>query len=414
MNSGINTGIGIGGKSAEEALASLSSMTDGLAPIGKDEHAQRIAKAQGTMRQQGIAAIYLNAGANLTYFTGTKWYASERMVGAILPAEGALEYIAPAFEESTLQGFMLIEGRVNCWEEHESPYQLFVDVLARIGIVQNAAQAPRIGIDESAAFFIADGIKPLVTGYALENARSVTAYCRSRKSTAEIALMQRAMDMTLAVHVATASMLYEGITTVEVEEFIQKAHRKVGAPRSYFCIVLFGEATAYPHGVNYVQTLKAGDTVLIDTGCQVLNYISDITRTYVFGAISERQRSVWNSEKKAQAAAFAAARLGVPCGDVDRAARASLEEDGFGPGYKLPGLPHRTGHGIGLDIHEWPYLVGSDTTPLDVGMCFSNEPMICIPGEFGIRHEDHFYMTENGPQWFTQPARSIDDPFDCA
>jgi len=151
MNSGINTGIGIGGKSAEEALASLSSMTDGLAPIGKDEHAQRIAKAQGTMRQQGIAAIYLNAGANLTYFTGTKWYASERMVGAILPAEGALEYIAPAFEESTLQGFMLIEGRVNCWEEHESPYQLFVDVLARIGIVQNAAQAPRIGIDESAA-----------------------------------------------------------------------------------------------------------------------------------------------------------------------------------------------------------------------------------------------------------------------
>ncbi|MBB5607487.1 MULTISPECIES: Xaa-Pro peptidase family protein [unclassified Janthinobacterium] len=403
--------MNIGGTSIEQALASLSDMTAGMTPIGKDEHAQRIVKAQTYMREQGIAAIYLNAGANLTYFTGTKWYASERMVGAILPASGPLEYIAPAFEESTLQGFMLVEGKVNCWEEYESPYQLFVDVLARMGIPQNTAHRPRVGICESAAFFIYDGIKPLAAGYALENARTVTAYCRSRKSTAEIALMQRVMDMTLAVHVATASMLYEGITTTEVEEFIQRAHRKVGAPRSYFCIVLFGEATAYPHGVNYVQTLKPGDMVLIDTGCQVMNYISDITRSYVYGTISERQRSVWNSEKKAQAAAFAAAQLGVPCGDVDRAARTSLASDGFGPGYKLPGLPHRTGHGIGLDIHEWPYLVGSDSTPLDVGMCFSNEPMICIPGEFGIRHEDHFYMTENGPRWFTQPAHSIDDPF---
>jgi Xaa-Pro dipeptidase len=151
--------------------------------------------------------------------------------------------------------------------------------------------------------------------------------------------------------------------------------------------------------------------VLIDTGCKVLNYISDITRTYVFGTASERQRSVWNSEKAAQAAAFAAAKLGAPCKEVDIAARKSLEADGFGPGYALPGLPHRTGHGIGLDLHEWPYLVANDSTPLEVGMCFSNEPMICIPGEFGIRHEDHFYMSANGPVWFTKPAFSIDDPF---
>jgi Xaa-Pro dipeptidase len=223
--------------------------------------------------------------------------------------------------------------------------------------------------------------------------------------------MQRAKDMTMAVHVAAASILYEGITTVEVEEFIERAHRKVGASGSYFCIVLFGEATAYPHGVSYVQTLKPGDMVLIDTGCKLKNYVSDITRTYVFGPISERQRSVWNTEKAAQRAAFDAAQLGVPCADVDRAARSTLEADGYGPGYKLPGLPHRTGHGIGLDIHEGPYLVDGDTTPLDVGMCFSNEPMICIPGEFGIRHEDHFYMSEHGPVWFSQPAHSIDDPF---
>ena len=404
----------IGGTTMDEALAGLSDMTGGMAAIGKDEHQQRIARAQAYMQAQGIAAVYLNAGTNMTYFTGTKWYASERMVGAILPAKGALEYIAPAFEESTILDFMQVEGAVNCWEEHESPYQLFVDVLGRMGIAPDRAAPPRIGICESAAFFIADGIRPLADGYALENAKSVTAYCRARKSKAEIALMQRVKDMTLEVHKAVASVLYEGITTVEVTDFIARAHLKVGAPGSYFCIVLFGEATAYPHGVSYVQTLKAGDVVLIDTGCQVKGYISDITRTYVFGEITERQRFVWNAEKTAQLAAFEAAQLGVPCKDVDAAARKSLESNGFGPGYKLPGLPHRTGHGIGMDIHEWPYLVGSDSTPLEVGMCFSNEPMICIPGEFGVRHEDHFYMTETGPKWFTEPAYSIDDPFGYA
>jgi len=402
---------GIGGKTMEQALEALSNMTAGAVPIGKDEHQQRIEKAQAFMRQQGIAAIYLNAGTNMTYFTGTKWHASERMVGAILPASGAVEYIAPAFEESTLKDFMLVQGDVNCWHEHESPYALFIATLKRMGIAPDAGQPPRIGIDESAAFFIYDGIRPLAEGYALENARTVTAHCRTRKSSNEIALMQRAKDMTLAVHIAAASILREGITTVEVEEFINRAHRKVGASGSYFCIVLFGEATAYPHGVSYVQTLKKGDTVLIDTGCKVHNYISDITRTYVYGEPSARQREVWDSEKKAQLAAFSAAQLGVPCEEVDKAARRSLEADGYGPGYKLPGLPHRTGHGIGLDIHEWPYLVGGDKTPLDVGMCFSNEPMICIPGEFGVRHEDHFYMTANGPKWFTEPAHSIDDPF---
>lgn len=402
---------GIGGKSIEEALATLEDMTAGAVPIGRDEHLARIAKAQAYMRREGIAAVYLNAGANLLYFTGTRWYASERMVGAILPASGPVEYIAPAFEHDTLKDFMLVDGPVNCWEEHESPYRLFVDVLARMGIAQDEQRPPRVGICESAAFFIYDGIRPLAAGYALENARAVTAYCRTRKSRAEIALMQRAMGMTLAVHVATASILREGITTAEVEEFIARAHRKVGASGSYFCIVLFGPATAFPHGVSYVQTLKEGDTVLIDTGCKLHNYISDITRTYVYGTPSERQRFVWNAEKAAQQAAFEAARLGVPCEEVDAAARRSLEGNGFGPGYKLPGLPHRTGHGIGLDIHEWPYLVGGDKTPLDVGMCFSNEPMICVPGEFGIRHEDHFYMTEQGPAWFTQPAHSIDDPF---
>jgi Xaa-Pro dipeptidase len=403
--------MGIGGKTFEQALAGLADMTGSMAAIGEAEHRARIARAQSFMRERGVAVVYLNAGTNLHYFTGTKWHASERMVGAILPATGALEYIAPAFEESTLKDFMLVDGRVNCWEEHENPYRLFIDVLARMGIVADSARPPRVGICESAAFFIADGIRAQAAGYALENAGPVTAHCRSRKSPNEIDLMQRVKDMTLEVHKAAASVLREGITTVEVADFIAQAHRKVGAPGSYFCIVLFGEASAYPHGVSYVQTLKRGDVVLIDTGCQVKGYISDITRSYVYGEASERQRSVWNAEKAAQKAAFDAAQLGVPCCEVDAAARRSLEANGFGPGYKLPGLPHRTGHGIGMDIHEWPYLVGSDSTPLDVGMCFSNEPMICIPGEFGMRHEDHFYMTESGPKWFTEPAHTIDDPF---
>ncbi len=399
--------LGVGGSSREAALASLHNMMEGVSEIALPEYQARIAKAQTYMQQNQIAAVYLNAGTNLAYFTGTRWYPSERMVGAILPARGAIEYIAPAFEEGTLLEYMVVEGPVNTWHEHESPYQLFLSVLQRMGLSAPA----RVGLCESAAFFIVDGIRKLAAGYELINASEVTAHCRMRKSANEIALMQRAFDMTLAVHQATASMLHEGISTTEVEAFIEEAHRKVGASGSYFCIVLFGEATAYPHGVKHPQILKAGDMVLIDTGCKVQGYMSDITRSYVFGTPSERQRSVWNSEKAAQAAAFAAAQLGTPCREVDAAARRQLEADGFGPGYKLPGLPHRTGHGIGLDIHEWPYLVGSDSTPLDVGMCFSNEPMICIPGEFGIRHEDHFYMTEHGPRWFTQPSHSVDDPF---
>ncbi|MCG2586237.1 Xaa-Pro peptidase family protein [Massilia sp. TS11] len=403
--------MSIGGKSFEEALAGLHDMTAGMRPITLDEHQARIAKAQAYMQAEGIAAVYLNAGTNLTYFTGTKWHPSERMVGAVLPASGALEYIGPAFEEGTIKDFMKVQGKVHCWDEHESPYALFIAILKGMGIAPNASAPARIGIDESAAFFIFDGIRPLADGYQLENARPVTAHCRTRKSANELALMQRVKDMTLEVHKAAASILKEGMTTADVTAFIQQAHRKVGAPGNYFCIVLFGEATAFPHGVSYEQTLKRGDMVLIDTGCQMHGYISDITRTYVFGEPTERQRFVWNVEKEAQAAAFAAAQLGVPCREVDAAARRVLEKHGFGPGYKLPGLPHRTGHGIGMDIHEWPYLVGSDATPLAPGMCFSNEPMICVPGEFGIRHEDHFYMSEDGPRWFTQPAHSIDDPF---
>lgn len=404
--------MSIGGTSRQAALDALQNMTGNAIPIGIDEHLARIRRAQDFMQSQGIDALYLNAGSNLTYFSGTKWSPSERMVGALLPAVGELAYIAPAFEENTIRKFMVVPGEVHCWDEHEKPADLLREVLQKTGIGVGTGAAPVIGIDESTPLFLYEAIRAATAGYVLRNAYPVTSFCRMRKSDAELALIQCAMDMTMAVHVAAGSILHEGITTAEVEEFIQLAHKKVGASGSYFCIVLFGEATSYPHGVNYIQTLKRGDTVLIDTGCKVHNYISDITRTYVFGEASERQRFLWNAEKQAQRAAFEAARLGIACEEVDKAARRSLETNGFGPGYKLPGLPHRTGHGIGLDIHEGPYLVGGERTLLEPGMCFSNEPMICVPGEFGVRLEDHFYMTPAGPKWFTRPARSLDRPFD--
>lgn len=399
--------IGVGGSDAQTELAKLSDMTQGIQPIALSEFTARIENACKLMTAQGLDAVYLNAGTNLYYFTGTRWGASERMVGALLTAEGELHYIAPAFEIVTLQGYMQVQGRVHGWQEHESPYLLFGKVLTDAGVPNG-----RVGLDESCPFFISHGISQANPGCQLSSATPVTAGCRMQKSDQEIALMQRAKDMTLEVHKAAARILRPGISTQEVTTFIHQAHQQVGAPKgSYFCIVLFGEDTAYPHGVSHPKDLADNDMVLIDTGCQLQGYNSDITRTYVFGTPSERDREVWNHEKASQAAGFAAAQLGQACGYVDQAARDYLVALGYGPGYQTPGLPHRTGHGIGLDIHEWPYLVSSDKTPLDVGMCFSNEPMICIPGEFGIRLEDHFYMTPEGPRWFTEPSHSIDDPF---
>jgi Xaa-Pro dipeptidase len=403
--------IGIGGSDAATELEKLNNMTGDVQPISLNEFQARISKAQQLMKANNIDATYLDAGTNLYYFTGTKWYASERMVGAIIPQQGEIQYITPFFEVNTLEQYMSIQGEINGWQEHENPYQLFIETLKNMGI-----NAGTIALDESTAFFIADGIKQCAEAennhYQFIDAKVVTAGCRSEKSSHEIALLQCAKDMTMEVHKAVARILYQGISTQEVTNFIHQAHIKVGAPAgSYFCIVLFGEDSSYPHGVKSPKTLELNDIVLIDTGCQVEGYNSDITRTYVFGEANERQRKMWLIEKNAQLSAFEAAKIGVACGDVDIAARDYLASQEMGPDYQTPGCPHRTGHGIGLDIHEWPYLVRSDRTPLTVGMCFSNEPMLVLPNEFGVRLEDHFYMSERGAKWFTEPSYSIDDPF---
>jgi Xaa-Pro dipeptidase len=394
--------IGVGGSTAETELANLKNMLTDCQPISSDEHEARISQLQSLMQKAGLDFVWLNSGTNLTYYTGTKWRPSERLVGALVPASGKIRYVGPAFEAGTIHDFMCVQAELHCWEEHEDPYALVASLLS---------DDAKVGIDPSAPYFTVSGLSGAIKGETT-NGSDVILHSRSRKSPAEIALMQATKTATIAVHKAAARIMREGISSAEVTAFIHEAHKTIGAPGgSTFCIVLFGPDSAFPHGVSNPKPLERGDMVLIDTGCAIHGYQSDITRCYVFGDPTALQRKVWDAEKACQIAAFEAAQLGRPCLEADAAARAEAERQGYGPGYKLPGIPHRTGHGIGLDIHEGPYLVGSETTPLDIGMCFSNEPMICIPGEFGVRLEDHFYMTPDGPKWFTQPSHSIDDPF---
>lgn len=398
---------GIGGSTIEAELKAIKPKAHLVKPIQKEEFLIRINKACKLMQSQNAKVMYLHAGTNLYYFTGTRWNSSERMVGALLFQDGTLEYIVPEFEIGTVLDFMLVEGKVNSWQEHESPFALFSQILSNYAI-----NSGDVFVDEATPFFISDGILKANRNLILVNAKPITAGCRMIKSEAEIAIMQLAMDISLEVQKATARILRVGISTKEITDFIHEAHKCYGATSgSYFCIVLFGVDSSFPHGVKNPKNLEEGEVVLVDTGCQIHDYISDITRTYVFGEATEQQKRIWNIEKETQQAAFDAAQLGNTCGAVDVASRQVLESHGLGPDYKLPGLPHRTGHGIGLDIHEWPYLVKNDTTILETGMCISNEPMICVPNEFGIRHEDHIYMTNNGPKWFTEPMHSIEDPF---
>jgi Xaa-Pro aminopeptidase len=399
--------IGVGGSDAVSELAKIQDMTSGIRPIQKEEYQSRISKAALLIEENDFDAVYVHAGTSMTYFTGTPWHPSERMVGVLIFPDGSLEYISPEFEKGTLLGFMTITGPVNTWEEHESPYELLGDVLSNQGLTSG-----KIGLDEQTPFFMAEHLRTANPMFEFSSGKTVITGCRSIKSRNEIAIMKRLMEITLEVHAATAKIMRPGISAAEVEEFIESAHIKAGIPSgNYFCIVLFGPDSAFPHGVKTPQDLVENDMVLVDTGCQLHGYISDLTRTYVYGEISDRHREIWNIERNAMQAAFDAAKIGLPCGDLDVAARNYIAAQGLGPEYQLPGLPHRTGHGIGMDIHESPNLVRNDRTPLQAGMCFSNEPMICVPNEFGIRLEDHLYMTENGPEWFTFPSKSVDDPF---
>ncbi|MDV6330357.1 Xaa-Pro peptidase family protein [Asticcacaulis sp. 201] len=390
----------IGSSTPAAELAKLSPYA-ALAPaITVAERLARIEKARKLTRDMGADALLVGAGASLNYFAGVPWGASERLVAMLLPVSGDPVMICPFFEQGSFEADLKISADLRLWQEHESPHALIRQAMDDWG-------ASVIAVDPAMSFEMVSRLGR-ETGLDIREASSVINGCRMYKSAAEIALMQQAKDMTLLVHQATARMLHEGITTTEVKNFIEAAHRRLGAAGNSFVIVQFGHATAYPHGLPGEQALADGDLVLVDTGCYVQGYTSDITRTYSFGQPTADQRRIWDIEKEAQAAAFARVEMGLPCEAVDYAARDILQKHGLGPDYNLPGTPHRTGHGIGLSIHEPAYLVRGDTTPLAPGMCFSNEPMIVVPEQFGVRLEDHMYVTEAGAKWFTEPQEAID------
>lgn len=369
--------------------------------ITATQRAGRVERLRATMEENGIGAVVIGATTSLRYFAGIGWHPSERFTGMVITLK-RIAYVCPGFERDNVQSLVTVPGEICVWQEHENPY----------AVIAGAVGSGTVALDNQMPMFTYLGLRGTLGDERLVDGGPLINRLRRIKAPEEIALMQHAKRITLEVHRRAHHMLKPGVLVSDVIRFIDQNHRTLGSDHgNTFCLVSFGEDTTLPHGGEGERALKDGDVVLIDTGCSSDGYNSDITRSYVFGEPTKRQREIWNLEKEAQAAAFDAAQVGAPCEAADWAAREVLERAGLGPDYHLPGLPHRTGHGIGLDVHEAPNLVRGDKTPLEPGMCFSNEPMIVLPGEFGIRLEDHFYMTEGGPRWFTEPSHSIDEPF---
>jgi len=386
-----------------EAIRKLRPMLDGVQPISDAERQDRIEKARRLMRENRLGAIVLEGGSSLFYFTGTRLMPSDPPGVAVLPAKGELTWIV-ADADTRATAAIRGGGDVRHYGAGESPYALAADALRDRG-----AASGRVGIEERVRFGVYLGLRQFASAADYVSADPVTVGCRVIKSPAEIALMQRANEITIACYRAVYETLREGMTTADVRGNIAAAYHALGV--SGAALVSFGKYTAFPHGSIEEQMLKEGDFVLMDDGCSVEGYQSDITRTFIFGKPTQRQRDVWALERKAQDAALAAAKPGSACESVDAAARKVITDAGFGPGYKVPGLPHRAGHGIGLDGHEWTYLVKGNKTRLEPGMCFSDEPMIAIYGEFGVRLEDCMHITEDGARMFTRQSPAIDQPF---
>ena len=357
------------------------------------------------MAENGIGAIVLETGTSMTYFANVRWGLSERPFLLVIPQKGELAYVCPGFEEERAREITTFTKDIRVWQEDEDWGATVHGILKDRGI-----STGKIGVEERVRFFIADGIAQAAPATKVVLATPVTAGCRMIKSPTEIALMQRANDITIEAFRAALGTLREGMTQNELRSNISAAFNALGGPGGS-ALIGFGKFSAFPHGSITPQQLKDGDIVLIDGGCNIEGYQSDITRTTVFGKPTKRQTDVWNLELQAQTAAFKAAQVGATCESVDAAARKVITDAGFGPGYKVPGLPHRTGHGIGMDGHEWTNFVRGNKTRLAPGMCFSDEPMIAIYGEFGIRLEDCLYITEQGPKFFSAQSVAIDKPF---
>ena len=375
-------------------------------PIGRAERLRRLAKARVLMKQHGIGSILIESGPSLDYFTGVQWSRSERLTAAVIPAEGEPIIVTPFFERPSVAESLGIPAEIRVWQEDEEPLKLVADLLRGRGI----AKRP-VGFEETNRFFILDRLLKQLGRVNAVNANPVVRASRMIKSPAELALMQSAADIMVAAYRYVAPRIGEGMTPADIGAMIDAAVTAYGG-QPEFALVLLGEASAYPHGSHKPQLVRRGEVVLLDCGCSVHGYQSDISRTFVFGAQpSAEQRKVWTQMRRGQDIAMAAAKVGAPAGSVDDAVRKAYESWGYGPRYKLPGTSHRTGHGIGMEVHEPINLVHGETTPLAPGMCFSNEPGIYLPGKFGIRLEDCFHMTAAGPKFFSVPPPSIENPF---
>jgi Xaa-Pro dipeptidase len=389
---------------AADAAASLKSMTGDVKPIGGAEMLARIDKARELMGKLGIGALLLEPGASLVYFTGVQWWRSERVTAAVIPREGDIAIVTPHFEEPSVRESLRVPADVRVWNEDEDP-------LATVaGVLRDRKVTAPVAVEETVRFFAVDALRRAMPGVDVVNGASVVRACRMVKSPAELALMQKASDITIAAYRHTAPRIKAGMTPKDIGAMMDAAHAALGATPE-FALILLGEASAYPHGSGQPQKVRPGEVVLMDCGCAVEGYQSDISRTFVFGDATAEQRKVWQQMRDGQQIAIETARVGVAAGAVDDAVRAQYVKWGYGPGYKLPGLSHRTGHGIGLDGHEPVNLVHGEQTALAPNMCFSNEPGIYLPGKFGVRLEDCFHMGPEKPIWFSTPPPSLDKPF---
>jgi Xaa-Pro dipeptidase len=400
------------------AIAALSNRRAEAVPITLAEREQRLDRARELLRKNNIDALVITTGTSLTYFTGLRWGQSERFFAWVLPAVGAPFVVCPVFEEGRVRERMEAKPatlpsasttRVYTWNEDDDPYKLLAKALKEAGI-----STGKIGVEERTQFVFADGIAHATPALTAVSAIPITFGCRSIKTATELALMQLANDITLSVYEAAYKSAQPGMTTRQFTQLIDVAYTRCGVVGEASCQV--GEYSALPHGSLQPQVIREGEIILIDDGCFVEGYQSDISRTFVIGDATlpklDKQRKVFDIVHKAQAAAVAAARPGVSCETIDAAARAVVTGGGYGPDYKY--FTHRVGHGIGMDMHEWPYLVRGNATPLAAGMCFSDEPGIYIPGEFGVRLEDDWHVTEDGGKMFTPQSPSLEHPFGAA
>lgn len=388
-------------------IAALTSMADQATPISNDERRARLDKARKLMSRNGIDAVVLPGGTSLRYFTGLQWGVSERLLALVLPSKGKPFMVVPRFEEARameqLKNGPLGSGTdILVWNEHESPYALVAKGLKDCGISTGT-----VGAEETLRFVFADGIAHAAPALKLVSATPVTAGCRTVKDHHEIALMRLACAATLRAYRAVYESLAEGMTQATVRDLISTAYRRLGF--NGHASVQVGEYSALPHGSRTPQTIREGTIIMVDDGCDVEGYQSDITRTFVLGKPSDKMKKVFDIVHRAQSAALAAAKPGAQCQSVDAAARKVIVDAGYGPDYTY--FSHRLGHGIGMDGHEWPYLVRGNTLVMERGMTFSDEPGIYIPGEFGVRLEDDMHITPSGAELLTPQSPSLEEPF---